>query len=63
LQGEGDQSLLGAIVQVAPDAPAGGVGGGDDPRARGAEFGVELDVVEGDGELVTSPGGAGTRAR
>ena len=50
-QGEGDQSLLGAVVQVPLDAAAGVVGGGDDPRARRGELGVELGVVEGDGEL------------
>jgi hypothetical protein len=33
VQGEGDQALLGAVVQVAFDAAAGGVGGGDDPGA------------------------------
>jgi len=32
-QGKGDQALLGAVVQIALDAPAGLVGGGDDPRA------------------------------
>ncbi len=51
LEDEGDQALLGAVVQVSLDAPAGLVGGGDDPGARGAELGVELGVVEGDGEL------------
>ena len=50
-QGEGDQPLLGAVVQVAFDAAAGGVGGGDDPGAGGGELGVELGVVQGDGEL------------
>ena len=50
-QGEGDQPLLGAVVQVALDAAPGVVGGGDDPRPRRGELGVELGVVQGDGEL------------
>jgi hypothetical protein len=32
-----DEALLGAVVQVALEAAAGLVGGGDDPRARGVE--------------------------
>ena len=43
--------MLGAVVQVALDAAAGLVGGGDDPRPGRGELGVELGVVEGDGEL------------
>ena len=50
-QGEGDQSLLGAVVQIPLDAAPGVVGGGHDPRPRGGELGVELGVVQGDGEL------------
>ena len=50
-QGERDQSLLGAVVQVALDAAPGVVGGGHDPRPRGGELGIELGVVQGDGEL------------
>jgi hypothetical protein len=50
-QREGDQPLLGAVVQVAFDAAAGGIAGSDDPGAGGDEFGVELGVVQRDGEL------------
>jgi hypothetical protein len=50
-QGERDQPLLGAVVQVALDTAAGVIGGGHDPRPRRGELGIELDVVQGDGEL------------
>ena len=53
LEAEGDEALLRAVVQVALDAPALGVGGGDDPRLCGAgvdhlrrELGVGLGVQE-----------------
>ena len=32
------EALLGSVVQVALEAPAGGVGRGDDPRARGPDL-------------------------
>jgi hypothetical protein len=50
-EAKGQEPLLGAVVQVPLHPPAGLVGGGDDPRAGGGEFGVQLGVVEGDGEL------------
>ena len=50
-QRQRDQPLLGAVVQVAFDPAAGVVGGGHDPRPRGGELGIQLGVVEGDGEL------------
>ena len=56
LQGEGDEFLLGAVVQVAFDAAAGLVGGGDDAGAGGGELGVELGVVQGDGQLAGDEG-------
>jgi hypothetical protein len=37
---ERDQPLLGAVVQVAPDAPALLVGRLDDPHARGRDLGL-----------------------
>jgi hypothetical protein len=43
-------------VQVAFDATAGLVGGGDDAGAGGGEFGVELGVVQGDRELAGDEG-------
>ena len=53
LEAEGDEALLRAVVQVALDAAALGVGRGDDPRLRGAgvdhlrrELGVGLGVQE-----------------
>ena len=46
LQARGDEALLGAVVQVALDPAARGVGGGDDPGARGAQL---LDARELDG--------------
>jgi hypothetical protein len=51
LQGQRDQALLGAVVQVPFDPPARLVAGRDDPRARGGELGVQPGVVRGDGEL------------
>jgi hypothetical protein len=41
----------GSVVQVALDALPGVVGGGDDPRPRGGELGVELRVVQRDRQL------------
>ena len=55
LQGERDQPLLGAVVQVALDAAPLGVGGGDDALARGlqlgqprVDLGVQLPVLQRD---------------
>jgi hypothetical protein len=39
-----DQTLLGAVVEVALDPPSGVVGGGDDPRARLLELDPRIDV-------------------
>ena len=50
-QGEGDQLLLGAVVQVPLDTSARLVRSGDDPRPRRGELGVQLGVVQGDSEL------------
>jgi len=44
VQGEGDQALLGAVVQVAFDAPTGGVSGGHDAGAGRGERGPDLGV-------------------
>jgi hypothetical protein len=32
VQGEGDQPLLAAVVQITLDPARGGIGGGHDPR-------------------------------
>ena len=58
LQGDRDQALLGAVVQVAFDASAGVIGGGHDALAAGGQVGVELGVVQRDGQL---PGDEGDR--
>ncbi len=61
VKGEGDQALLGAVVQVALDAAARLVGGGHDPRPGGGQGGLGLGVGEGGrGQLaeVTWIGGA-----
>ena len=42
LQRQGDQPLLGTVVQVTLDPPARLVGGGDDPRTRGGQLGMRL---------------------
>ncbi len=44
VQGQGDQPLLGAIVQVALDPAPGGIGGGHDPRPGGGQRGLCLGV-------------------
>ena len=53
MQREGDEALLGAVVEVALESPPLGVGGVDDPRPRvsgllelGAQLGEEPLVVE-----------------
>ena len=51
LQGQGDQPLLGAVVQVAFDAPPGLVTGRHDAGPGGGQLGVQLGVVQGDGQL------------
>ena len=45
------EPLLSAVVQVSPDAPACLVADGDDSRARASELGVQLGVVQRDGQL------------
>ncbi|MEJ7721883.1 MAG: hypothetical protein WKF58_16290 [Ilumatobacteraceae bacterium] len=52
-QRDRDQALLRAVVQVALDAPALGIAGGDDPRPRrgdlgqlGFDLGLQLLVVD-----------------
>ena len=50
VEGEGDETLLRAVVEIALDAAAGLVGGGDDPGARGAEFGAAVGVGDGGGD-------------
>jgi hypothetical protein len=39
VEGDADQALLGAVVQVAFDAPAFGVRGGDHPLLGGSDLG------------------------
>ena len=55
LQGQGDQPLLGTVVEVALDAPSLGVGGGDDPLPGrlqlgepGLGLGLQPPVLQGD---------------
>ena len=42
-EAEGDEALLGAVVQVALQTAALGLGGGEDPRARGLDL-CKLDT-------------------
>ncbi|HYZ53482.1 MAG TPA: hypothetical protein VE733_08280 [Streptosporangiaceae bacterium] len=44
LQGQGDQALLGAVVQITLDAAPGGIGGGHDPRPRGGQLVTAVGV-------------------
>jgi hypothetical protein len=44
LEGKRYKLLLSAVVQVALDLPPCGVGGGDNPCARGFELGAALGV-------------------
>jgi hypothetical protein len=44
LEAERDQSLLGAVVQVALDPAPGVVGGGDDPGPGRGELGAAVGV-------------------
>ena len=46
-QSEGDQPLLGAVMQIALDALPRLVGGGHDPGARGGQLRLALGVGEG----------------
>jgi len=55
-QREGDQLLLGAVVQIALDAAPGLVGGGDDARPGGGERGLGLGVGDGGGNQVGEAG-------
>jgi hypothetical protein len=48
--------LLGSVVQIALDAPAGGVGGGHDPGPRCGERGLDLGVGDGGGDQLGEPG-------
>lgn len=48
---ETGQALPGTIVQIPLDAPSRLVGGGDDPRARRGELGIQLGVVKRDSQL------------
>jgi hypothetical protein len=56
---EGEQALLGAVVQVAPDAPALVVGGLHHARAGRRDLGLAL----AQGDLVTAAVDLGRRAR
>ena len=56
LQGEGDQPLLGAVVQIALDAPARLVGGGHDPRPGGGQRGLRLGVGDRGGDQLGEAG-------
>ena len=51
-QGQRDEALLGAVVQVVLDAPAGLIRGGDDPRARGHQLSPALRVRDRGGHQV-----------
>ena len=51
LQRQRHKPLLGTVVQVTFDLAAGLVGGGHDPCARRGKLGIQLCVVERDGEL------------
>ena len=64
LEHQRDEPLLGAVVEVAAEAPPLGVAGLDDPRARGAqrlEPGAQLGLEAG--VLERERGGAGRRAQ
>ena len=50
LHREGDQPLLGAVVQVALDPAAGVVGRGDDPGPRRGQLGLALGVRDRAGD-------------
>ena len=56
VEGEGDQALLGAVVQVAFDAAAGGIGGGHDPRPGGGQGGLGFGVGDRGGGQFGEPG-------
>ncbi len=56
LQGEGDQPLLDAIVQVAPDAAARLVAGGHDPRSGGGQRRLRLGVGDRGADQLGEPG-------
>ena len=45
LEADGQQAVLGAVVEVALEAAAGLVGGGDDPRAARLELALALEPV------------------
>ncbi len=51
-----DQALLGAVVQVALDAAAGGIGGGHDPRARGGQRRLGFGVGDRGASQLGEPG-------
>ena len=57
-QGESDQPLLGAVVQVPLDAPAGGIGGGHDPGPRRRQLRPALRIGDGRGDQLGEPGQA-----
>ena len=46
LERDGDEPLLGAVVEVALEAPAGGVAGLDDARARGGQLVARVGARE-----------------
>ncbi len=56
VQGEGDQALLRAVVQIALDAAAGGVGGGDDPCPGCSQGGLRLGVGDRGGGQFSEAG-------
>ena len=60
VQGEGDETLLGAVVEVALESPPLGVGGVHDPRPRVSGL-LELSAQLGEEPLVVEreTGGAG----
>ena len=56
LQRQRDQVLLGAVVEVALDPAAGGVGGGHDPGPGGPERGLGLGVGQGGADQLAEAG-------
>ncbi len=46
LEAEGDEALLGPVVQVSLDPPPGLIRGGDDPRPRSRQLGAALGVPD-----------------
>ena len=63
LQGQGDQALLGAVVQIPLEASAGLVGGGHDPRPGGGQLRLRLGVRDCGGDQLGEAGQPGLGVR